>query len=83
MGCCFYDLCSPRRKIYGKQSPGEQRQSPWFNKHSLITRHQGQTGEGVVEASNEKPQSEEAAKGAEGGSGSRILSPPTSPWPSL
>lgn len=63
MGCCFYDLCSPRRKIYGKQSSGEQSQSPWFNKHSLITGHQGQT-RGVVEGSNGK-----SAAGARAGAG--------------
>lgn len=87
MGCCFYDLCSPSRKIYGKQSSGEQSQSPWFNKHSLITRHQGQTSEGVMEGSNEKLAArEEEVRGVGGrkaGGGSWILSQPTSLRPSL
>lgn len=61
MGCCFYDLCSPRRKIYGKQSSGEPSQSPRFNKHSLITRHRGQTSEGV------EPGREERRSPARGG----------------
>ena len=70
MSCCFYDLCSPSRKIYGKQSSGEQSQSPRFNKHSLITRHQGQTSEGVMEGSHEKLAArEEEEEGAEGRSG--------------
>lgn len=69
MGCCFYDLCSPSRRIYGKQSSGEQSQSPWFNKHSLITRHQGQTSEGVTEGSNEElaAREEEEVRGGGGG----------------
>lgn len=86
MGCCFYDLCSPRRKIYGKQSSGEQSQSQWFNKHSLITRHQGQT-RGVVEWSNGKSAAGARAQagdgGVEGRSGQLDLSPPTSLCPSL
>ena len=70
MGCCFYDLCSPRRKIYGKQSAGDQSQSPWFNKHSLISRHQGQTREGAVEGSHRKPAArQEVVEGAEGRGG--------------
>ena len=85
MGCCFYDLCSPRRKIYGKQSAGDQSQSPWFNKHSLISRHQGQTREGAVEGSHRKPAArQEVVEGAEGRGGQLVLSQPPSlrpcPW---
>lgn len=84
MGCCFYDLCSPRRKIYGKQSAGDQSQSPWFNKHSLISRHQGQTREGAVEGSHRKPAArQEVVEGAEGRGGQLVLSQPPSLRPSL
>ena len=70
MGCCFYDLCSPCRKIYSKQSAGDQSQSPWFNKHSLISRHRGQTREGAVEGSHRKPTArQEVVEGAEGRGG--------------
>lgn len=44
MGCCFYDLCSPSRKIYGQQWGGEQCGIPWPNKQSLIVKHQDRQG---------------------------------------
>lgn len=62
MGCCFYDLCSPRREICGKHGPGEQSQSPRFDKHSLIARHWGQTSEelwkGVMRSRQQEPEVE-------------------------
>lgn len=67
MGCCFYDLCSPRRKIYGTQSSGEPSQSPRFNKHSLITRHQGQTSEGVERGKEEHRSPAGGGGGGDGG----------------
>lgn len=45
---------------------GEQSQNPWFNKHSLITRHRGTNKRGVGGGRDEKP-----AAGAGAGAGGR------------
>lgn len=68
MGCCFYDLCSPSRKIYGQLRGGEQCGIPWSNKHSLIVKHRDRQGRGC---GKEQGEGEAVARNRVEGSESR------------